>query len=198
MSAADAGTWRDNRRCRARTSTTLPESLPPVLVSIWLFDFLEDPSNIRYAEGYELHDLVNTLGRLRRASAVSFAASSTPRLRSGRWGSGWTMDSSSTAPAPRFLISARARGARASSAPRASTVACAPDRTAASCATSMRTGTFGTPTCFAVRAAANNSSARATSASPVPFRAPASTRASTTTRASRSRPSSGFRACSTR
>lgn len=66
MSAADAGTWRDNRRCRARTSTTLPESLPPVLVSIWLFDFLEDPSNIRDAEGYELHDLVNTLGRLRR------------------------------------------------------------------------------------------------------------------------------------
>lgn len=60
--------WRDNRRFRQVTSTTLPESIPPVLLTVWFFDFLEDPDELRLEKGYGLHDLVNTIGRLRRVS----------------------------------------------------------------------------------------------------------------------------------
>lgn len=48
--------------------TPLPDALPAVLVHVYFFDGLGDPEDLRWVKGYGAHDLVNTLGRLRRVS----------------------------------------------------------------------------------------------------------------------------------
>ena len=44
-------------RKKRLTSTSVPESIPLVLVQTWFFDFLEDPTEFHLTGGYALHDL---------------------------------------------------------------------------------------------------------------------------------------------
>ena len=55
-------------RKRRLTSTSVPDSIPLVLVHTWFFDFLEDPSEFHRCGGYALHDLVTTIAKLRRVN----------------------------------------------------------------------------------------------------------------------------------
>ena len=55
-------------RKKRLTSTSVPESIPLVLVHTWFFDFLEDPSDFHRTGGYALHDLVTTIAKLRRVN----------------------------------------------------------------------------------------------------------------------------------
>ena len=55
-------------RKRRLTSTSVPDSIPLVLVQTWFFDFLEDPSDFHRCGGYALHDLVTTIAKLRRVN----------------------------------------------------------------------------------------------------------------------------------
>ena len=51
-----------------RPSTPLPDALPAVLIHVFFFDGFEAPDELRRVKGYGAHDLVNTLGRLRRVN----------------------------------------------------------------------------------------------------------------------------------
>ena len=51
-----------------RPSTPLPDALPALLVHVFFFDGFEAPDELRRVKGYAAHDLVNTLGRLRRVN----------------------------------------------------------------------------------------------------------------------------------
>ena len=48
--------------------TSFPSELPQILVDVYFFHALEDPSDLQYAEGYAQSDLIRTIGRFRRVS----------------------------------------------------------------------------------------------------------------------------------